>query len=144
MYNCDPTDCWDDDILTGNCAQSVAAGQCKSDTAEMMVRCKKSCNFCSGPTDATSTITPSSVMNITTSSTISTDAFSSTESLVHSSTQKATSRGSTVPSTNEPSSELDCNIRPDGNYADPINSCSGSFFTCSNGRSYRMVPKNFI
>ena len=46
MYNCDPTDCWDDDPRTGNCTQLVAAGQCTTNTAEMMVRCKKSCRFC--------------------------------------------------------------------------------------------------
>ena len=138
MYNCDPSDCWDDDIQTGNCAQLAAAGQCKSNVAEMMVRCKKSCNFCSGLiTDGT----PSTITNVVTSST------QSTESAVHSSTQTetemtaSTSRSSTVQSTTNRPSSVDCSTKPDGNYADTINPCSGSFVTCSNGRSYRMVKR---
>ena len=74
MYNCDPTDCWDDDPLTGNCTQLVAAGQCETNKQEMMVRCKKSCEFCepdplesSTGAAATSTTTklPPSVMDCT-------------------------------------------------------------------------------
>ena len=136
MYNCDLSDCWDDDIQTGNCAQLVAAGQCKSNVTEMMVRCKKSCNFCSGLiTDST----PSTITNVVTSST------QSTESAVRSSTQTKTemtsSTSRTAQSTTNRPSSVDCSTKPDGNYADTINPCSGSFVTCSNGRSYRMVKR---
>jgi hypothetical protein len=34
---------------------------------------------------------------------------------------------------------MDCRSKPNGNYPDPINPCSGSFYMCSDGYAYRFV-----
>ena len=46
FYNCNPEDCWDENVRKDICSQRVADGHCLTDTSWMLTNCKKSCQFC--------------------------------------------------------------------------------------------------